>query len=72
MTAESEPLVFIETLPQQTRVSALVHAGSARRPLTHLRGSAAIATRRNAAGAAEKWVKPEVDPPNESRCRAGL
>jgi hypothetical protein len=30
--------------------------------LTHLRGSAAIATRKNAAGAAEKRVKPEVDP----------
>jgi len=40
--------------------------------LTHLRGAAAIASKRNADGAAEKWVKPEVDPPNESRCRAGL
>jgi len=72
MTAESEPPALLETPPQQPRGSALVHAGSARRPLTHLRGSAAIATRRNAAGAAEKWVKPEVDPPKRIALPRGI
>ena len=37
--------------------------------LTHSCGGAAIASRRNAAVAAEEWVKPEVDPPMVSRCR---
>ena len=37
--------------------------------LTHSCGGAAIVSRRDAAGAAEEWVKAKVDPPMFSRCR---
>ncbi len=40
--------------------------------LTHLRGVSRLCIQNKRRFAAEEWVKPEVDPPRDSRCRAGL